>query len=47
MREAMALADNLMVMSEGRIVVSGTPSDVFKSNNETVRQLRGSGDILW
>lgn len=47
LREAMSLADNLFVMSDGQIVVSGTPSEVFKSNNDAVKQLRGSGDILW
>lgn len=46
-QEAMALADNIFVMDEGNIAVTGKPGDVYKSQNDAVKQLRGSGDMLW
>ena len=35
-QEALALADNLFVMDEGKIVISGNPQDVYKSGNPIV-----------
>lgn len=44
--EAMALADEIYVMDGGKIVLNGTPSEVYRSGNEIVKQLRG-GEPLW
>ena len=38
--EALALADDLIVMDEGKVVISGTPSFVFGSDNEIVASLK-------
>jgi len=46
-QEAMALADNLYVMRGGEITVFGTPTEVFKSDDETVKGLRSNGGALW
>ena len=39
-KEAMALADYLYVMDNGKIVVSGKPMDVFNSGNDVVEAFR-------
>ena len=39
-KEAMALADYLYVMDNGKIVVSGRPLDVFESGNEVVEAFK-------
>lgn len=39
-KEAMALADYLYVMDEGKIVISGKPLDVYKSGNEVVESFK-------
>ena len=38
-REAMALADNLIVMNEGRVSISGKPLDVYESNDPVMKSL--------
>lgn len=47
--EAMALADYLVVMDEGKVVVCGKPLDVFSSGNDVVEQMKGAsaglGDV--
>lgn len=40
-REALALADTLFVMDEGRLELCGTPVEVAESNNPLVRALIG------
>ncbi len=37
--EAMALADNLIVMNEGKVVLSGKAQDVYNSNDPIVKSL--------
>ena len=39
--EAMALADHLIVMADGKIVIEGEPLDVYNSGNEIVESLKG------
>ena len=39
-REALALADTLYVMDDGKLSVSGTPDEIFNSENEVVRNLK-------
>lgn len=39
-KEAMALADYLFVMNEGKMVISGTPLEVFNSENEIVNDFK-------
>jgi ABC-type sugar transport system ATPase subunit len=39
MREAMILADNLIVMDEGQIIACGKPLEVYESNNPQVNAL--------
>lgn len=39
-REAMALADKLFVMDDGKIVICGKPLDVFNSDNELVNSFK-------
>ena len=38
-QEAMALADQLIVMHEGKVVISGDPMSVYRSGNEVVKSL--------
>lgn len=38
--EAMALADNLIVMDNGKIEIAGSPLDVFNSGNSVVETLK-------
>jgi len=40
LNEAMALADNLVIMDEGKIVISGNPLDVYNSDNEVITALK-------
>ena len=40
--EAMALADKIFIMNEGKIVQTGTPIEVFNSNDAIVQALKGS-----
>ena len=37
--EALALADNLIVMNDGKIEISGNPNDIYKSSNPIVKSL--------
>ena len=39
-QEAMALADRLFVMNEGKLEISGTPTEVFNSGNAVVETLK-------
>ena len=39
--EAMALADHLIVMADGKVVIEGEPLDVYNSGNEIVESLKG------
>ncbi len=39
-REALSLADTLYVMDEGQLSICGTPEEVYKSDNEVVRNLK-------
>lgn len=39
MMEAMALADRLTILCDGKVVISDTPEAVYKSGNEVVRSL--------
>lgn len=46
--EAMALADNLVVLEGGTVVASGKPLDVFNSGNSIVEQLKQiDGKGIW
>lgn len=38
--EAMILADNLIVMDDGKIAISGAPSSVYDSDNEIMKSLK-------
>lgn len=40
--EAMAMADNLVVIDQGRVVVAGLPLSVFNSGNAVVESLKNS-----
>ncbi|MBO4572811.1 MAG: ABC transporter ATP-binding protein [Clostridia bacterium] len=42
-QEAMALADKLFVLNEGKCVLQGDPKTVFDSGNEIVVSLKGEG----
>ena len=43
-KEALLLADKLYVMNEGRLELSGTPDEIYESDNEVVKTLKeGSG----
>lgn len=44
--EAVSLADHLIVMDEGRIVIEGKPVEVFHSGNHVVEMLK-QGDEKW
>ena len=39
--EAMALADRLIVLSDGKCEIAGEPTDVYNSDNAVVRSLKG------
>lgn len=39
MREAMAIADNLIVMNEGRVSICGAPLEVYESGDPVMRSL--------
>ncbi len=45
--EAMALADKLFVMHEGRLQMQGSPMEVYESRNEIVNALKGESSPLW
>lgn len=45
-KEALLLADRLFVMNEGRLEMSGTPDEVFESENEVVKILKESSSIV-
>lgn len=40
-KEAMALADKIIVIGDGKVVESGSPQEVFESKNEVVMSLKG------
>ena len=42
--EAISLADKLIVMADGKCVIDGAPLDVYDSDNEVVRYLKGQND---
>lgn len=43
-KEALLLADTLYVMNEGRLELSGTPDEIYESDNAVVKSLKeGSG----
>ena len=39
--EAMAIADNIIVISNGKVEISGKPFDVYNSGNQVVEDLKG------
>ena len=41
LKEAMALADHLIVINDGKVEIEGKPLDVFNSNNPIVESLKG------
>lgn len=45
--EAMALADKLFVISDGKCVLQGDPMEIYNSDNEIVRSLKGEAEIKW
>ena len=44
--EAMALADYLVVMDEGKVVACGKPLDVFNCGNDIVEQMKSASAVL-
>lgn len=46
-QEAISIADYLYVMDNGKIVLSGTPSEVFSSGNEIVESYKEATFINW
>lgn len=45
--EAMSLADKLIVMDDGKVVVSGTPTQVYDSGDPVVQTLKSEGIFHW
>lgn len=43
--EAFTIADRLFVLNDSKIEVSGSPQEVYKSNNETISYLKKSTEI--
>ena len=41
LKEALALADHLIVMNKGKIEIEGKPMDIYNSNNPIVESLKG------
>lgn len=39
-QEAMTLADNIVVMNEGKAIACGSPKEIYESNNPIVNQLK-------
>ena len=39
--EAMTLADNLIVLNDGKVEIEGAPMDVYNSGNPVVESLKG------
>ena len=46
-QEAIALADRLSVISDGKCIIQGKPMEVYNSGNEIVESLKGGTDIKW
>lgn len=46
LREAMAVADELFVMKDGKFEISGAPLEVYNSGNAAVKALFGDNDVL-
>lgn len=44
-KEALTLADTLYVMNDGKLEISGTPDEIFESDNPVVRELK-EGSLL-
>ena len=40
LQEAMSLADKIIVINDGKVEISGTPEEVYESNNKIVKQLK-------
>ena len=39
-QEALSLADQIFVMDEGQIVLSGNPQEIFESDNELINSYK-------
>ena len=45
--EAMALADKLFVIADGKCVLQGDPMEIYNSDNGIVKTLKGETEIKW
>lgn len=45
-REATALADKIIVLDEGKVVLSGTPKEIIKSKDKIVNQLFEASNVI-
>lgn len=43
--EALALADKIFVLCDGKLEISGTPTEVYNSNNQIVKSLIGDNKL--
>ena len=39
-QEAMTIADNIVVINNGKVIASGSPKEIYESKNPIVNQLK-------